>query len=66
MYKPGRFIAMRRRNRGVERERAHIERAKRRERETSRGVDSIGKSLCRKGSPAPGLESLGLGTGYAR
>ena len=29
-------------------------------------LDYIGKSLWGKGSPAPGLESSGLGAGYAR
>ena len=39
---------------------------RRREKEESEMSGYIGKSLWGKGSPAPGLESSGLGAGYAR
>jgi hypothetical protein len=45
-------------------------REKRREREggkeKTKCLDYIGRSLWGKGSPGPGLESSGLGAGYAR
>ena len=70
----GKLLAPRKEAREVTmgiRERAPKQRKKSRRRRERRErkpkcLDYIGKSLWGKGSPAPGLESSGLGAGYAR
>lgn len=59
----------RKRRRGREWEKEHARRAERRERKGENGetkLSGFSGSLWGKGSPATGLESLGLGAGYAK